>query len=91
MRRHSPSPATNRCCNKPFQIAGTDIIIEPGVKVVISITGIHNDPEYYPDPEKFDPERFSPENTARRDPMTFIPFGEGPRKCVGNNIFILNQ
>lgn len=45
--------------------------------------GLHHDPEYYPNPEKFDPERFSEENKSKRPAYTYLPFGDGPRICIG--------
>jgi cytochrome P450 family 6 len=50
---------------------------------VISILGLHHDPKYYPDPERFDPERFSKEEKAKRHHYVYLPFGEGPRICIG--------
>jgi len=44
---------------------------------------IHHDPDIYPEPEIFDPERFSEEVAQSRNPIFYLPFGDGPRNCIG--------
>ncbi|KAF4519173.1 hypothetical protein B566_EDAN008236 [Ephemera danica] len=51
--------------------------------VGFSIYGLHHDPEYFPDPERFDPERFNEENKSKLKSFTYMPFGSGPRNCIG--------
>ena len=55
----------------------------------IPVWSFHRDPEYFPDPLKFDPERFSEENKHNINPMVYMPFGVGPRNCIGKNISAL--
>ncbi|XP_044266784.1 cytochrome P450 6a2-like [Tribolium madens] len=71
----------NRICVKPYKIPGTDIVIDEGTPVIISLLGLQRDPEYFPDPLKFNPERFS--EAQEHVPFTFLPFGDGPRFCIG--------
>lgn len=50
---------------------------------MIPVFALHRDPEYYPNPDVFDPDRFTPENKKLRPPCTYLPFGDGPRNCIG--------
>lgn len=45
---------------------------------------VHYNPEYYPEPHKFNPDRFLPENKHNLVPYTYLPFGLGSRNCVGS-------
>lgn len=58
--------------------AGADVLICPYL--------LHRHPDFWQDPDVFDPERFNPDNTAGRNRYAYIPFGAGPRFCVGNNL-----
>lgn len=77
-----------RMCTAPeYTIPEIDLTINEGVKVMIPIQALHRDPKYFSEPEKFDPERFS--DGVAKDyirKFVFLPFGEGPRACVGKYI-----
>lgn len=65
--------------------------IEKGSVLAFSIFGIQRDPKYFPHPDKFDPERFNDENKHSILPGTYLPFGIGPRNCIGRQYtFSLN-
>lgn len=63
---------------EPIRLHKDDMIWFP-------VYAIHRDPQYYPDPEKFDPERFNEVNKKSILPMSYLPFGVGPRNCIGKN------
>lgn len=75
---------------KDYRIPETNVMIEKGKRVIVPILGLHLDEEYYPNPELFDPDRFSDENKKDRHPYAHIPFGEGPRICIGTKSFFVN-
>ena len=58
--------------------------IPAGVRVCIMPWVIHRDPRYYSDPETFNPERWTPEFSKQLPKFAYLPFGAGPRQCIGN-------
>lgn len=83
LRKYPPLPLIGRECVRDYRVPGTDIIIEKGTKVLIPIKAIHYSETNYEDPFKFIPDRFSPDERKKRHPYSHIPFGEGPRNCIG--------
>jgi cytochrome P450 family 6 len=71
-------------CSQPYKIPETDTVLDKGTFVFIPVASLHHDPRYYPEPERFDPERFSVEEKQKRHHYVYLPFGEGPRICIGN-------
>ncbi|XP_060666659.1 probable cytochrome P450 6a14 [Drosophila nasuta] len=65
------------------KLTNKEIVLERGTKVYIPVNAIHNDPDIYPEPNKFNPERFETEAFQQRHPMAFLGFGDGPRNCIG--------
>ncbi|KAJ1530201.1 hypothetical protein ONE63_005128 [Megalurothrips usitatus] len=58
-------------------------VLPKGMRVFIPTFAIHRDPEFYPEPDKFDPDNFTAEAKRARPNYAYIPFGEGPRICIG--------
>lgn len=83
LRKYPPVPILQRESNKDWQIPGTNVVLPSGTQVQIPILGIQMDPEYFPDPERFEPDRFTEEEKSKRHHYTYLPFGEGPRNCIG--------
>ncbi|XP_063929995.1 cytochrome P450 6a8-like [Zophobas morio] len=83
LRKYPPGGVLGRECTQDYKVPDQDVIIKKGTRIFIPVLGIHYDEEYYPDPDKFDPERFNEENSKSRPHYAHIPFGEGPRICIG--------
>ncbi|XP_024215216.1 probable cytochrome P450 6a14 [Halyomorpha halys] len=83
LRKYTPVISTARQAVRPYKIPNSDLELPTGSVVVMPIYSIHHDPKYYPEPEKFDPERFSEENKHKLTKGAYLPFGDGPRICIG--------
>ncbi|XP_053205344.1 cytochrome P450 3A56-like [Panonychus citri] len=91
LRLHPPVIQLPRKCHSDYIIPGTDGAILPkGSRAFISIYAIHHNPENYPEPHIFKPERFLHENRDSIKPFTFLPFGAGPRLCIGMRFALIN-
>uniref|UniRef100_A0A834VFS3 Lithocholate 6-beta-hydroxylase n=1 Tax=Sarcoptes scabiei TaxID=52283 RepID=A0A834VFS3_SARSC len=82
LRRYPPLMFLIREASEDYHIKELDITVEKSNGVLIPVYAIHHDPEYFPDPERFDPERFMQENQHKLVPYTYLPFGCGPRNCI---------
>lgn len=83
LRKYPPVSRLERRVGKNgYKLAGVEL--EKDTLVEISSQAVHHNPDYYPDPEQYNPDRFLPENKDRLVPYTYLPFGLGPRNCVGN-------
>uniref|UniRef100_A0A8C5V4D2 Cytochrome P450 3A n=1 Tax=Microcebus murinus TaxID=30608 RepID=A0A8C5V4D2_MICMU len=77
-----------RVCKKDVEING--VFIPKGVLVMIPTYVLHRDSKYWTEPEKFYPERFSRKNKDSIDPYIYLPFGSGPRNCIGMRFALMN-
>ncbi|XP_050349998.1 cytochrome P450 6k1-like [Nymphalis io] len=88
VRKYAPMSWLDRVAEKNYKI-DDKLTIEAGTTVFINCAGMHFDPKYFPDPNKFDPDRFLPENRNKIEPFSYLPFGEGPRFCIGKRFGLL--
>jgi cytochrome P450 family 9 len=96
LRRWPPAFQTDRLCTREFKIEPKNpnekaLLVEKGVDVTVPITSLHYDPRYFSHPDRFDPERFNDENKAKILPGTYLPFGIGPRNCIGSRFALLEM
>ncbi|XP_049832801.1 probable cytochrome P450 6a14 [Schistocerca gregaria] len=83
LRMYPPVPILNRDVVQDYKLSRYDCVLEKGTKVVIPVMGLHHDRKFFRNPVNFDPEHFSDEQKVSRHPFSYLPFGEGPRICIG--------
>ena len=96
LRYWPPAVILDRECVKPYVIQPENkhekpIHLNKGDIVWFPTIGVQRDEKYYPNPDVFDPERFNDENKSNIDPYTYVPFGLGPRNCIGSRFALVKS
>jgi cytochrome P450 len=87
MRLYPPAYVTGRKATRDVTVGG--VPVREGQVVLVNIAGIHRRAESFADPDRFDPDRFLPELEKKLPPMGYMPFGGGPRVCIGNHFALM--
>jgi cytochrome P450 len=87
LRLCPPAAGTPRMLNKDVTVDGYRL--EAGTMAVVSFYAMHRDPQLWDHPLTFDPDRFLPERSQGRSRWQYLPFGGGPRSCIGDHFAML--
>lgn len=87
MRLYPPVPVIARESSESLQVDG--VTVAAGTQIVVPIFAIHRHRKYWDDPDRFDPDRFLPEREATVPRTQFMPFGAGPRICIGQSFAMI--
>jgi cytochrome P450 len=87
MRLYPPAPAVAREPIEDVRLGGYDV--PKGSLVTVSVYALHHDERFFADPERFDPERFAAGWEERIPRGAYVPFGGGPRVCIGNGFAMM--
>jgi len=92
LRKWPASPGIERISVKDctIDIDGKSVTIPKGHSILIPSYAMHRDPKNFPDPEKFDPDRFNDDNIGNQNLNAYVPFGIGPRNCIGSRFALMN-
>jgi cytochrome P450 len=87
LRLCPPGPTGTRMATRDVEVAGYRV--PAGTMLAFGRLSVQTDPSLWDDPLSFDPDRFSPERSAGRDRWQYVPFGGGPRSCIGDHFAML--
>ncbi|CAH1155387.1 unnamed protein product [Phaedon cochleariae] len=90
MRKNSINGQLRRVCTEKYtytptnpEFAKISITVEPGTSIIVPVGAMQSDPNYFESPDEFKPERFFDMDKIPK--YSFMPFGEGPRLCIGKS------
>ncbi|XP_037953641.1 probable cytochrome P450 6a21 [Teleopsis dalmanni] len=84
LRLYTVLPVLNRKSLEDYVVPDNPkYVIKKGTPILIPAGAIHRDEKYYPNPNQFNPDNFSPDKVKERDTVEWLPFGDGPRNCIG--------
>lgn len=84
-----PAPVIVRSAMRDAEVDG--FRIPAGTQVIVGVYAMHHDPALWADPERFDPDRFADLRLAGDDRWRYLPFGAGPRSCIGDHFAMLEM
>lgn len=87
LRLCPPGPTGTRMAMRDVEVAGYRV--EAGTMLAFGRMAVQTDPDLWDDTLRFDPDRFSPEHADGRDRWQYVPFGGGPRSCIGDHFAML--
>jgi cytochrome P450 len=87
LRLCPPAAAVGRTAMRDIAVDGYRI--PRGTMLIAGIYALHRDPQLWDDPLTFDPDRFTAANSGTRDRWQYLPFGAGPRSCIGDHFAML--
>ena len=87
LRLFPPVPRTTRDCSQACTVSDS-LVVFKGLDISVPIFLLHRNSKYWSNPDKFDPERFRP-GKQTHPPFAYLPFGEGPRNCIGKRLALL--
>lgn len=91
LRMYPVLPIIDRIAVNDYKVEETGLVIEKGTPILIPMLGLHYDSNYFTNPATYDPEHFSDFNKSTRNPYVFMPFGIGPRSCIGNDFLLVKN